>query len=1773
MRATAARALGAALLVVLGCSGRSDQTTDVDAGAATSAVAPATSSLETAVKLARPAHGLAESLRPSASGLQRVNERYLSEGARIGNDASLMDARLPLFADESVRVGPGHIAKWSATLAPVDAEHVAAREDSGRLVYEKAWTATDVIVTSERRGVEWLLLVDSDAAPTTFKWKLALGSDLKVAAPNDDGSIYLVDGRGDAAIHLQPAFALDSKGVRRDVQQIIADGELTVSLDRKGLAYPILIDPSLSIPVWAKVATTGLGTGRNSATGVFLGAGGANRVLSIGGLATSGGFLNQVLAWNGTAWSPFTTMPAAVHSASAALVSGGKAYTFGGCLTADCKTNDNRSFVFDAVGVANFCGIGPNPACGSTLLMFGGRIWNSVAARFEPQNDTWIIDTASGTKTFTNITATGGPRGRYGAAMAGQTTGSYAVLFGGAGSGNIELWNDTWMFTKTGATSGTWTCVCSCSAAGTPVPPCPGEPSQRMNANMVYDEARGKFVLFGGWTQFGDGFGYSKSTYEFDPVKKTWTMLCAEGGPAECPIQQMHAGAGAYDPVRKRVVIAGGENYVTNYSNDTWEMLVRGGTCSSNTQCHEGYCVESTCCSVSSCPICKTCASETNPGTCTNVDILKADPLGRCDACDGAGNCKRANGQACTAGTECASGNCVESTCCAVSACGTNLTCANSQGKCLKKLGLLCSAKSECSSNECTDGTCCNVAACPSGSRCDFGTSGTCKKVNGQTCTLASECGSGYCVDGYCCNSACTDQCAACDVAPGSCAPVTGAPHGTRTACSGAGSCKATCTGTDAIACHYPGSTLTCGTASCASGSATLVGTCNGSGSCDQPMASCGVYACGTSACKSSCAADADCASGYYCAAPACVAKILDGNACSAGNQCRSGNCVDSVCCGSASCASGSTCNSTTRPGVCTKNNGQACTTASECGSGFCVDGFCCNSACTGQCQACNVVAGSCSNVIGSPVGGRTACTGGSGTCAARCDGISPSACVYPSASTSCGTPSCTGGVETSVSTCDGAGTCKPSSKSCGAYLCDTNACKTSCTASSDCTTGYYCKSGACAVKEPDGTACLATNPTACASGNCVDGVCCSVSACSGGAKCNTPGSAGTCAKPNGIACSTSAECGSGFCVDGVCCDTACSSQCAACDVSGKVGTCSAVAGAPHGTRTTCSGSGTGTTCGPTCDGTDTSKCNYPTGTKACGANTCVSGVETHTSVCNGSGACSDVAKTCGSYACSTTACKSTCTANTDCAAGNYCKIPTGGTIGSCLPIEGLGTACTSALTCTSGFCTDGVCCAVGSCGTGKSCSAGTSKGTCASLNGTACVANAECASGYCVDGVCCDGKCDGSCEACNSSGSIGKCVPIVGNPLTGHPPCSGTSSDPACGLSCDGTDGKVCKYAATTKSCGAPSCTGGIEKQVSTCDGAGTCKPASKTCGLYACGPTSCLASCTKNEDCASGNYCTSGVCKPVEGLGKACIDSSNCDSGFCTDSVCCEKASCGTGASCGGAGKCLKTNGSVCVDGPECASGSCVDGVCCDKACNGQCEACDVAGREGTCTLVVGDPHGGRTKCDSLEANDCKKAQCDGKVADKCNGFKNGATIDCGSASCTIDKRYQAIGKCDGAGGCAMPDPKNCTPFACDAAASNGCKSTCAADADCADGFTCDGGACVQGAKCSEDGTKSIDKTGGEKLCTPYKCGSDGKCATSCASSADCATGTVCDTNVKACVVYTVDSGGDDGGCAMGSSSRGSGAWLLIALGFLVSRVRARSAAPRARASSRWS
>jgi hypothetical protein len=147
--------------------------------------------------------------------------------------------------------------------------------------------------------------------------------------------------------------------------------------------------------------------------------------------------------------------------------------------------------------------------------------------------------------------------------------------------------------------------------------------------------------------------------------------------------------------------------------------------------------------------------------------------------------------------------------------------------------------------------------------------------------------------------------------------------------------------------------------------------------------------------------------------------------------------------------------------------------------------------------------------------------------------------------------------------------------------------------------------------------------------------------------------------------CTKDAECASGHCVDHVCCDSTCVGTCVSCALPASPGICAFV---PFGLdpRGSC---GAASACVATCSGAGA--CIGATGSSVCAPSTCIDATRGEgLALCSGAGgACSSEARVafdCAPYACvgAFGACASQCASTSDCAPGLDCDV----TSGHCLP-------------------------------------------------------------------------------------------------------------------------------------------------------------------------------------------------------------------------------------------------------------------------------------------------------------------------------------------------------------------------------------------------------------------------------------------------------------------------------------------------------------------------
>ncbi|WP_170827512.1 kelch repeat-containing protein [Roseivirga sp. 4D4] len=172
----------------------------------------------------------------------------------------------------------------------------------------------------------------------------------------------------------------------------------------------------------------------------------------------------------------------------------------------------------------------------NTVVLFGG--YNIQDGKYIKLNDTWEFHDNDW-----HMISTAGPSERHGISMAYGPEDKSVILFGGStidkqygeSGGETWQWNgEAWVKLEI------------------------SQPPGVFNAPMVYDEAEGKFIRFGGWN------GKSR-------IDETWSFLNNEWNKIEMsisPSPRNHS-AMVYDEKQKRTVLFGGHDG-ENVFGDTW---------------------------------------------------------------------------------------------------------------------------------------------------------------------------------------------------------------------------------------------------------------------------------------------------------------------------------------------------------------------------------------------------------------------------------------------------------------------------------------------------------------------------------------------------------------------------------------------------------------------------------------------------------------------------------------------------------------------------------------------------------------------------------------------------------------------------------------------------------------------------------------------------------------------------------------------------------------------------------------------------------------------------------------------------------------------------------------------------------------------------------------------------------------------------------------------------------------------------------------------------
>ncbi|MCG8425365.1 MAG: hypothetical protein MJE77_46390 [Proteobacteria bacterium] len=266
------------------------------------------------------------------------------------------------------------------------------------------------------------------------------------------------------------------------------------------------------------------------------------RIIMFGGEDDNRTSLGDSWEWDGASWTPISTTIAPTATNEHAMAHDavrGRVVLFGGYGGGrDTWEWDGARWVLIATAQSS-----PSPrfthatayhAARGRLVLFGGR-----ETDYTPLDDTWEWDGEH----WALVATTQSPSARWNHAMAYDAVRDRIVLFGGEGDSDTLL-DDTWEWD-----GARWTLI-----------PADRAPSPRSEHAMAYDATRGRVVLFGGYN--GVFPPDLDDTWEWDGAR--WTRVLTVTSPPP-----RYASAMVYDAARGRTVLFGG--FAGTIYNDTWE--------------------------------------------------------------------------------------------------------------------------------------------------------------------------------------------------------------------------------------------------------------------------------------------------------------------------------------------------------------------------------------------------------------------------------------------------------------------------------------------------------------------------------------------------------------------------------------------------------------------------------------------------------------------------------------------------------------------------------------------------------------------------------------------------------------------------------------------------------------------------------------------------------------------------------------------------------------------------------------------------------------------------------------------------------------------------------------------------------------------------------------------------------------------------------------------------------------------------------------------------
>src|SRR5262249_21004439 len=153
-------------------------------------------------------------------------------------------------------ISVAEISRLRTSLRPIGAASVIGAWVDHRVAWRGVWPSTDVLLVAGARFTEYAMFLRDETAPHKFSFAVANPAGITGSRLDESGDLVLVDAHDVPALRVRVPFVIDAHGEKRAGHVQLVGQTLTVEFDPTGLAYPMVLDPTVDVPSWLKIHST-----------------------------------------------------------------------------------------------------------------------------------------------------------------------------------------------------------------------------------------------------------------------------------------------------------------------------------------------------------------------------------------------------------------------------------------------------------------------------------------------------------------------------------------------------------------------------------------------------------------------------------------------------------------------------------------------------------------------------------------------------------------------------------------------------------------------------------------------------------------------------------------------------------------------------------------------------------------------------------------------------------------------------------------------------------------------------------------------------------------------------------------------------------------------------------------------------------------------------------------------------------------------------------------------------------------------------------------------------------------------------------------------------------------------------------------------------------------------------------------------------------------------------------------------------------------------------